>query len=106
LVDSSGKVGYLTPAMTIDEGFVARARRSGSPEKRFRFAAPCVEARCEQWTGSRCGVIDRVLEVEELDRTPQRQALPRCAIRGSCRWYAQVGAEACTVCPLVITDCR
>ena len=106
MVDSSGKVGYLTPAMTIDEGFVTRARRGGSPEQRFRFASACVEAKCEQWTGSRCGVIDRVLEVEGLDQAREEAALPRCAIRASCRWFAQAGAEACAACPLVITDCR
>lgn len=106
LVDEQDEVGYLTPAITIDERFVARAERGRSPQKRFRFATPCVEGGCAQWTGSRCGVIDRVLEAEGLEPVGEPGELPQCAIRGSCRWFAQSGAEACAVCPLVITDCR
>ncbi|KAB2854116.1 MAG: hypothetical protein F9K43_30195, partial [Bauldia sp.] len=42
LVDAGDRVGYLSPPLRIDEEFVSRARRGRSPEKRFRFAAPCV----------------------------------------------------------------
>jgi hypothetical protein len=102
VVNADGTVGYLSPAVTVDEAFVERARRGRAPEKRFRFAGACVESGCAQWTGSRCGVIDRVLG-SDLE-APERAGLPRCAIRSSCRWFAQSGAEACGVCPLVITD--
>jgi hypothetical protein len=104
LVGEDDRVGYLTPPVRIDEEFVVRANRGRSPQKRFRFATPCVEAECAQWTGSRCGVIDRVLDADLEAVEPE--GLPRCAIRGSCRWFAQAGDEACAVCPLVITDCR
>jgi hypothetical protein len=30
--------------------------------------------------------------------------LPACAIRHSCRWYAQRGAAACAVCPQIVAD--
>jgi len=30
--------------------------------------------------------------------------LPRCVIRGSCRWYSQRGADACRACVFVVTD--
>jgi hypothetical protein len=107
VVDSSDTVGYLTPPIVIDEEFVSRARQGRSPEKRFRFAAPCVEAGCQQWTGSRCGVIDTVLEnAAELDAERMRDSPAPCAIRPSCRWFAQSGPSACAVCPLVITDCQ
>jgi hypothetical protein len=96
----------LTPPLTIDDSFVATARRGRSPEKRFRFAAPCVEEHCAQWTGSRCGVIDAVLATDVRGADDEASSLPRCAIRSSCRWFAQSGAGACGVCPLVITDCR
>jgi hypothetical protein len=33
-----------------------------------------------------------------------RTALPACAIRRTCRWYAQRGPAACAVCPLVVAD--
>jgi hypothetical protein len=64
VVGPQGTVAYLTPPLTIDDSFVATARRGRSPEKRFRFAAPCVEEHCAQWTGSRCGVIDAVLATD------------------------------------------
>jgi hypothetical protein len=104
VIEADGTVGYITPRLTIDEEFVERARRGRAPERRFRFSGPCVEAGCRQWTGSRCGVIDRVLEAGVDDGAPERTGLPHCAIRPSCRWFAQSGAEACGVCPLVITE--
>lgn len=116
VVGSDGLVGYVRPQLRIDEGFVREAHRGRAPERRFRFAQSCVEARCEQWTGSRCGVIDEV--VDEVGGNPtgagpvEREApqpvalLPRCTIRSRCRWFHQSGATACAVCPLVITDLR
>lgn len=106
VVGPQGSVAYLTPPLTIDDDFVAIARRGRSPEKRFRFAAPCVEERCAQWTGSRCGVIDAVLAADVPGADDETRGLPRCSIRSSCRWFAQSGADACGVCPRVITDCR
>jgi hypothetical protein len=109
LIDENGRVGYLTPAITIDHEFVEKVERGRSPRKRFRFAGPCVEEKCVQWTGSRCGVIDTVFEaVERLDPEPalEKDSLPHCAIRSSCRWFAQEGEAACAACPFVITDCR
>jgi hypothetical protein len=34
---------------------------------------------------------------------PSRR-LPACAIRRTCRWYHQRGAEACAACPLVVAE--
>src|SRR4051794_5199030 len=106
VVGADGTVGYVTPQLTVDEAFVVQARRGRAPEKRFRFAGGCVESGCAQWTGSRCGVIDRVLDggLVEAPEPGARGALPHCAIRPGCRWFEQSGAEACGVCPLVITD--
>ncbi len=106
LVDAEDRVGYLSPPLRIDEEFVARARQGRSPEKRFRFASACVEEGCRQWADGRCGVIDEVLASAEAVALAEPGTLPHCAIRSSCRWYDQVGREACEVCPLVITDCR
>jgi hypothetical protein len=105
IIGTNGRVGYLTPSTTVDAEFDTMARRAGPPEERFRFASPCVENGCAQWTGTRCGVIDAVLAVDEL-REHAAAELPRCAIRPSCRWFAQSGAAACAVCPLIITECR
>jgi hypothetical protein len=105
VVNSDGTVGYVTTPLTIDEDFVATANEGRTPERRFRFAGPCVEGRCQQWTGSRCGVIDKVLDMP-TDNLPDAAGLPKCSVRTTCRWYAQSGAAACRVCPYVITDLR
>ncbi len=71
----------------------------------MRFAAPCRTGGCAQWTGSRCGVIARVLD--HLAPTPellQTGGLPPCLIRQTCRWFAEQGAVACRACDLVVTD--
>ena len=107
IVGRDGRVGYVTPRMTVDAEFVNAAQKGRSAEARFRFSQPCIESHCSQWTGSRCGLIDRVLESPEgSDITKQAQGtLPECVIRPSCRWFSQVGAKACEVCPLVVHTC-
>jgi hypothetical protein len=105
VVMSDGRVGYLRPEQRIDADFVAAAHGGRAPEKRFRFAQPCVEGRCSHWTGSRCGVIQNVLEsVEGRVAACESRPLPRCTIRPRCRWFAEHGTRACAVCPLVVTE--
>jgi hypothetical protein len=106
IVGADGRVGYLTPTTTIDDDFVAVASHAGPPGQRFRFASPCVEAGCAQWTGSRCAVIDAAIAVDDREQSHTDAALPRCAIRPTCRWFAQSGSDACKVCPFVITEYR
>lgn len=100
IVGRDGRVGYLSTQMVVDERFVENARRGRDPEKRFRFAQPCVEAPCGYWRDGRCGVVDGVVAQAE----PLAAPLPRCSIRADCRWFAQRGPDACAVCPLVVTD--
>ena len=100
IVGRDQKVGYIRPELRIDESFVSRASSGRSPEKRFRFAGPCVEGRCRQWTGEGCGVIKEVL----ASSASSCERLPACVLRPHCRWYAQEGTAACRVCPLVLTD--
>jgi hypothetical protein len=63
----------------------------------------------KQWTGSRCGVIDRALAAGVApaaagEDAGARASLPQRAIRSTCRWFAQSGADACSICPLIATD--
>ena len=109
IVAPSGVVGYVSPQTRVGPTFVraAEAFEGARPEQRFRFAGRCIEGGCAQWTGSRCGVVDRVTTArEEAEVELPEGSLPRCTIRPSCRWFAQSGAEACRVCPYVITDSR
>lgn len=61
-----------------------------------------MEAACQAWTGTRCGVVDEVLDMSR-DKGLDAGVRP-CAIRQRCRWFAQRGAAACRVCTLVVTD--
>jgi hypothetical protein len=105
IVGQDGRLGYLTPALPIDEEFVARTRTGRTPESRFRFGEPCAEARCAQWAGDRCGLIDELLAAPRgaaAAKGPGATPLPRCGIRQSCRWFRQRGPDACAICPLVV----
>lgn len=113
IVGPEGKIGYLTPQIRIDGEFIEIAAKGRSPEKRFRFAGPCVEGGCTQWTGSRCGVIDAAIEEAETRASAHETSAampagdappPKCSIRSQCRWFFQHGRDACAVCPLIITD--
>ncbi len=70
VVQADGTVALLGRPLPATAAFLAEARRGREPERRFRFAAPCVEAECRQWTGGRCGVIDRVVGPSAPRRTP------------------------------------
>lgn len=108
VVLADGRVAFAAEETRIDAEFVSIARAGRAPEARFRFASPCARGACRQWTGTRCGVIDDVLEEVPTElrasATPGVDALPACSIRAECRWFDQSGADACAVCPVVITD--
>lgn len=105
VVGPEGRVAHLATPLRAEGAFIERLRGEGtSPETLFRFSGTCVEGRRAQWTGTACGVIERVLA--RLDPARAAGALPRCGIRRDCRWHAQRGAAACHACPLVVTDQR
>jgi len=110
VVGEGRRVAPVVPAPPVDRDFLEAARPHGPLETRFRFASPCAENGCRQWTGSGCGVIERVLDAlaapqnAEAMAGSKAQGLPRCSIRGRCRWFAQRGPSACFGCRFVVTD--
>jgi hypothetical protein len=98
-----GRVQRLGTPLEMSQQFVESVAANGPPEQRFRFAGTCQEGRCAQWTGSGCGVIERVLSEAAHSAGG---ALPRCFLRANCRWFSQRGAEACAACSMVVTDQR
>ena len=121
VVGPDGAVAYLQPPTRVSADFVRQAQARGRPERSFRFSAPCREAGCPQWTGQGCGVIDIMIgsRPEEPATEPatgptagpgagpgavRGAHLPACGIRRTCRWFAQRGAAACGVCPLIVAD--
>lgn len=101
MVRDDGTVGHLPQRYVVDEDFVRTANADGLAETRFRFASPCAEGRCAQWTGTGCGIVARA--AEELAQR-HRPVLPKCSIRPSCRWFAEKADAACRVCHFVVTD--
>lgn len=104
IVMRDGRVAFSSDQLIINEEFVQIAREGRTPEKRFRFGGQCVQNGCRQWTGNRCGVIDKITDTANMN--VESAALPECSIRSECRWFYQSGAEACAVCPEIVTDSR
>ena len=102
VIQPDGRVGYFGGKMVVEDDFCTQAKEGRAPERRFRFANRCVEAGCKQWSGTRCGVIDRVTDLAGKEELPSD--LPECGVRDRCRWFYQSGSGACRVCQLVVTD--
>lgn len=101
-----GKIHNLRTLMPVDQSFLDAVRVRGAPEERMRFTSRCQTSGCSQWTGTRCGVIDRAMQELEVPSTPPAAELPPCTIRGTCRWFAQNGPAACGTCAYIVTDTR
>ncbi len=104
VINEDREVQFLNFPLPVTDGFIKSVAEAGDPEKRFRFSNKCVKSGCSQWTGTRCGVIDKVMD--GIESRYWKNHLPDCSIRDTCRWFSQNGADACRVCPLVVTDSR
>lgn len=103
-----GRIHNLRTPMSVDADFLSAAKAAGPPEARMRFTGTCQTSGCTQWTGTRCGVIDRAMAALQPPalQAPAQPDLPPCTIRASCRWFAQTGPTACPTCALIVTDTR
>lgn len=98
-----GTIAILPQTLPVTADFIDKVRQHEMPpEQRFRFANKCIEDGCGQWSGSTCGVADRM--VKQLNRIQTTDHLIPCSIRPTCRWYSQNGADACQMCPYVLTE--
>lgn len=70
------------------------------PTDVFRFAARCNTSSCTHFDGKDCQLATRILAGFGAVDT----ALPACALRKSCRWYAQEGGEICLRCSQITTN--
>ncbi|MEV8457087.1 hypothetical protein AB0467_31100 [Streptomyces sp. NPDC052095] len=55
---------------------------------------------CANRVGEACGLIERIRTVPA---EPGPAAVPRCHLRPHCKWWNQVGVEACHRCPALTT---
>ncbi|RKN49683.1 hypothetical protein D7223_08875 [Micromonospora endolithica] len=105
MITPAGRVAYVTPALPAEVA-LATAGTDAPVESRYRLAGPCVTTTCGFWTGDHCGLGERVVASYRETAGPAETDLPHCAIRRTCRWYAEQGRAACTACSHVVTDAR
>jgi len=139
MITPQRRVAYLTPAIATTpellESLAANTGDSGPLESQYRLAGPCVTGGCGFWTGSQCGLGQRLADsfaevTEQARESPSdyssqhadngstsikhgadandaaRMQIPKCAIRGTCRWFAEQGPTICRACRFVVTDSR
>lgn len=95
---SPTEVTLLADPIPVTIAFSREAAKHRSPEKRFRFAAPCQGSNCANWSGSQCELPDRI----KLIISPRKA--PDCGIRQRCRWYLESGISICELCSQITTD--
>ncbi|WP_326560794.1 hypothetical protein [Micromonospora sp. NBC_01796] len=106
MITPAGRVAYVTPAMPAEVALSGLPDSTGPAESQYRLAGPCVTSSCGFWTGDHCGLGARLVESYRETAVPDESSLPRCAIRRTCRWYAEQGPAACPACSHVVTDAR
>jgi hypothetical protein len=97
--DNQRRVGYLTETVPVTEELMVSLGQTSAPEV-LRIAAPCMHGACAHFEGGACALAGRVARM----LGPVVSALPRCAIRPSCRWFREQGPAACVRCPQVVTN--
>jgi len=67
-----------------------------------RFSADCQEGKCGNFVDHRCKISRNLVDFLQ----PVVDALPRCTIRPTCRWFSEEREHACFRCPQVATISR
>lgn len=101
VVNAKGVVTFLPQKVELTEELITLGNQNGPAESQFRYTSRCAESGCNQWTGTACGVIKKL---KELDLSEFEQKVQRCPIKGECRWFHQEGLSACKICPLFVAD--
>ena len=96
---SPPEVQYLDSPMPVTPELLALAGPV-RPTEVFRFAASCQQGACSHWSGHDCSLVTRIVKLVPAASL----ALPPCRIRTDCRWFHQLGREACRRCPSVVTQ--
>lgn len=91
-------VDYVEPRPVTPE--LLALAQPVTPAEVFRFAGACREGGCSHFRDNRCGIAAAVVETMRWED----EALPRCAIRRDCRWWAEQGPAACRRCARIVTD--
>lgn len=96
---SEPRITYVDPRPVTQE--LLALAEPVTPAEIFRFAGQCLEGKCQHFRDNRCGIAAAVVDTILQD---DAAALPHCAIRRDCRWWADRGPEACRRCAVIVTD--
>jgi hypothetical protein len=92
------RVGYLQRPVAPSPEILALAAPA-KPAAAFRFGGQCAEGACRHFTGGRCSLGERLVQL--LPAVADR--LVPCFLRPTCRWWHEQGPAACHRCPQVVT---
>lgn len=95
-VNEDQKTNFLPRTITVDDQF-ASIVVDEPLAARFRFASTCRQEGCAHYHRRSCQLIHS--ELKERNPPIRVSNLPKCAIRKDCRWYAEKGFYACSICP-------
>lgn len=95
-VNEDQKTNFLPRTITVDDQFASIIFEEPLSAK-FRYAGSCRKEHCAYYRRQTCKLIQQEL----TNRNPPIRVsnLPKCAIRKNCRWYAEKGFYACSICP-------
>jgi hypothetical protein len=105
VVRPDGSVAFIKDRIEVTPEFLDTAATGGTLETRFRFSSTCVGKACAQWFHGGCSLPNRLADLVDasVPIDPADPVLPNCSIRNQCRWFDQRGADACGICPLIVT---
>jgi hypothetical protein len=106
MITPAGRVAYVTPATPAEVALTTVDDSDTPVESRYRLAGPCATTSCGFWTSDHCGLGAQLVSSYHEAVGPAEAELPKCAIRRTCRWFAEQGPAACPACSYVITDNR
>lgn len=94
------EVAYLERTVPVTPELLAPLREASvPPPAALRVAAPCLSGACSHFDGASCSLANKV--VRSMPSVVER--LAPCAIRSTCRWFRQEGAEVCKRCAGIVT---
>jgi hypothetical protein len=101
VVDAEGpiRLGYLDPQAVESLPVALDHTQAILGRTNARFTAACQESRCGNFSSGRCSLSKKIV----THLSPVVDALPKCAIRSTCRWFFEERGEACLRCPQVVT---
>jgi hypothetical protein len=93
------RVEYLDRPVPVTPEMLQRLNGMRAGEV-LRTRAPCAQTACVHHTGRQCSLGERVAALPHAGDG----RLPPCAIRSTCRWFAEQGKDACLRCPSIVTE--